>query len=347
MLSYHCAGGDYTTTTTTTFHCPLVLQYNVPPHLLEAQEQTFIQHFQPKLNFPYISPHMKRAFRGISQPSHKITARSGLRSIWAKLCRRHLPRNIAPLHRSPTFQRQSPVWRTLCDLASNTKRRFDNSRELHRRRTPLAISHNQPPPHHLPAGKAIATAMRKRKLHRGVRQTPKDTGPITQLAKSTSRVATKSLTLMHLPTTQAATSHTCIPRPCRNTPSCTRTRATFSSVFRQKHLLPPEKQLRKSLAQAIHCWHKQHHLPASQEDDATIQQFVSQQMTLHHQHQQQTLNLHIVKSATRCIPTGIVHCEDHFPNRLTWYCPTIYADAISATFLDESVTEHTATHTSP
>ena len=67
-----------------------------------------------------------------------ITARSGLRSIWAKLRRRHLPRNIAPLHRSPTFQRQSQVWRTLCDLASNTKRRFDNSRELLRRRIPLA-----------------------------------------------------------------------------------------------------------------------------------------------------------------------------------------------------------------
>ena len=138
MLSYHCAGGDYTTTTTTTFHCPLVLQYNVPPHMLEAQEQTFIQHFQPKLNFPYISPHMKKALRGISQPSHKITARGGLRSIWAKLRRRHLPRNIAPLHRSSTFQRQSQVWRTLCDLASNTKRRFDNSRELLRRRIPLA-----------------------------------------------------------------------------------------------------------------------------------------------------------------------------------------------------------------
>ena len=100
---------------------------------------------------------------------------------------------------------------------------------------------------------------------------------------------------------------------------------------------PPEKQLRQSLVQAIHRWRKQHHLPIPQQDDATIQQFVSQQMTLHQQHQQQTLNLHIVKNATRHIPTGIVHCEDHFPNRLMWCCPTIYSDAISATFLDESV----------
>ena len=51
----------------------------------------------------------------------------------------------------------------------------------------------------------------------------------------------------------------------------------------------------------------------------------------------QTLNLHIVKSAARCIPTGIVHCENHVPNRLMKYCPTLYADAISATFLDESI----------
>ena len=156
-------------------YIPLVLQYNVPPHLLEAREQTFIQHFQPKLNFPYIKPHMKRAFRGISQPSHKLGARSGLKSIWAKLRRRHLPRNIAPLHKSPTFQRQSQVWRTLCDLASNTRRRFDSIRELLRRHTPSSqlyailyamhkLSHNLPPPHHLPAGKAVATAMRKRKL---------------------------------------------------------------------------------------------------------------------------------------------------------------------------------------
>ena len=139
-----------------------MLQYNVPPHLLEAQEQTFIQHFQPKLNFPYIASHMKRAFRGIAKPSHnKIAARSGMKSIWAKLRRRHLPRNIAA----------SQVWPTLCDLASNTKRRFDNNRELLRKRTPPSqlyalhkLSRNLPPPHHLPAGKAIATAMRKRKL---------------------------------------------------------------------------------------------------------------------------------------------------------------------------------------
>ena len=112
---------------------------------------------------------MKRAFRGISQPSRKLGARSGLKSIWAKLRRRHLPRNIAPLHKSPTFQRKSQVWRTLCDLASNTRRRFDNIRELLRRHTPSSqlyamhkLYRNLPPPHHLPAGKAIATAMRKR-----------------------------------------------------------------------------------------------------------------------------------------------------------------------------------------
>ena len=84
---------------------------------------------------------------------------------------------------------------------------------------------------------------------------------------------------------------------------------------------PPGKPLRQSLVQAIHRWHKQHHLPIPQKDDDTIQHFVSQQMALHQQHQQQTLNLRVVKNATSHIPTGVVHCEDHFPNRLMWYCP--------------------------
>ena len=62
-------------------------------------------------------------------------------------------------------------------------------------------------------------------------------------------------------------------------------------------------------------------------------------MTLHQQHQQQTLNLRIVENATSHIPTGIVHCEDHFPN----------SDAINATFLDESAfrqlhTQHLTHH---
>ena len=151
---------------------PLVLQYNVPHDLLEAQEQTFIQHFQPKLNHPHIAPHMKRAFRGISQPArNKIQRRSGITSIWAKIRRRYLPPALRPLYSSHTFKRQAQVWQTICNLASNTRRRFDSTKELLKHKTPPAqlyayhrIACNLPPTHQRPATKAINTAMRKRAL---------------------------------------------------------------------------------------------------------------------------------------------------------------------------------------
>ena len=153
-------------------YIPLVIQHNIPSHHLEAQEHTFIQHFQPKLNFPHIAPHMKQAFRGISQPARNtMPLRSGLMSIWAKLRRKHLPPTLQPLHKSPTFQRQSQVWQTICNLASNTKRRFDSTRELPRASTPAAqlyalhkLSSNLPSTHQRPATKAIGTALKKRKL---------------------------------------------------------------------------------------------------------------------------------------------------------------------------------------
>ena len=151
---------------------PIVIQHNVPHDYLEAQEQTFIQHFQPKLNYPHIAPHMKRAFRGITQPArNKIQQRAGITSIWNKLRRRHLPPTLRPLHKSRTFQHQTQVWHTICNLASNTKRRFESTKELMRRRTPSAqlyayhrIARNLPTTHQRPATKAIATAMRKRSL---------------------------------------------------------------------------------------------------------------------------------------------------------------------------------------
>ena len=115
---------------------------------------------------------MKRAFRGISQPArNKIQQRAGVTSIWAKLRRRYLPPALRPLYTSRTFQRQAQVWHTICNLASNTKRRFESTKELLRRKTPSAqlyayhrIACNLPPTHQRPATKAITTAMRKRAL---------------------------------------------------------------------------------------------------------------------------------------------------------------------------------------
>ena len=211
------------------------------------------------------------------------------------------------------------------------------------------LSHNLPP-HHLPAGKAIALPCANANHFDSVSFSPLSNLLATrELLRQCITKHRDSTIPLHPPTTTVVFArHARIQDQLRNwrkahrtwkpnhSPSCT-CQQHFLQYSGRSTFFPPEKQLRQSLVQAIHRWRKQHHLPIPQQDDAAIQQFVSQQMTLHQQHQQQTLNLHIVKNATRHIPTGIVHCEDHVPNRLMWCCPTIYSDAISATFLDESV----------
>ena len=91
--------------------------------------------------------------------------------MWTQLRRKHLPPAMLPLHKSSTFQRQSQVWQTICDHASNTKRRFDSTRELLKTRTPAAqlyalhkFSNNLPTTHQRPATKTIGTALKKSKL---------------------------------------------------------------------------------------------------------------------------------------------------------------------------------------
>ena len=154
-------------------YTPLVIQHNIPSEHLEAQEHPFIQHFQPKLNFPHIAPHMKQAFRGISHPARNaIPSRSGLMSIWAKLRRKRLPPATQPLHKSPTFQRQSQVWQTICNLTSNTKRRFVSTRELLNTSTPTAqlyalhkLSSNLPATHQSQYLRQRITLHKQRTIH--------------------------------------------------------------------------------------------------------------------------------------------------------------------------------------
>ena len=69
-------------------------------------------------------------------------------------------------------------------------------------------------------------------------------------------------------------------------------------------------------------------------NDTATQQFVIIQIQRHSQHQQhrqQYLNIHILRNAISHIPTAIFHCEDHFPSRLMWYCPTQYDTAVTRT----------------
>ena len=370
---------------------PLVLQYNVPHDLLEAQEQTFIQHFQPKLNHPHIAPHMKRAFRGISQPArNKIQRRSGITSIWAKIRRRYLPPALRPLYSSHTFKRQAQVWQTICNLASNTRRRFDSTKELLKHKTPPAqlyayhrIACNLPPTHQRPATKAINTAMRKRAL-----PIPKNRRPaiLPYLAHPSQTSTTRTFlraqitthrqhTLpLHPPTTTVVYArHPRVqdyihnwrqfhrqwnpqqPPLCR----CQHLHQTLPSHIHHGHIavplttlvpqhhflhysgrstfFPPTKQLRRDLLTAIQRWHKTHHLPAPTDKHTAVTSFIEEQLQLHEQHMNNRLNLQVISNAKQSIPDGIVHNEDHLPNKLMWYCPLLYHTAISNTFLDKEV----------
>jgi len=66
-------------------YTPIVLQANIPPQQLEATENTLIQHHHAKLNYPYITSHMKGAFSGFSKAANN--RRNGAASLWAKLRR--------------------------------------------------------------------------------------------------------------------------------------------------------------------------------------------------------------------------------------------------------------------
>ena len=370
---------------------PLVLQYNVPHDLLEAQEQTFIQHFQPKLNHPHIAPHMKRAFRGISQPArNKIQRRSGITSIWAKIRRRYLPPALRPLYSSHTFKRQAQVWQTICNLASNTRRRFDSTKELLKHKTPPAqlyayhrIACNLPPTHPRPATKAINTAMRKRAL-----PIPKNRRPaiLPYLAHPSQTSTTRTFlraqitthrqhTLpLHPPTTTVVYArhpraqdyihnwrqfhrqwNPQQPPLCR----CQHLHQTHPSHIHHGHIavplttlvpqhhflhysgrstfFPPTKQLRRDLLTAIQRWNKTHHLPAPTDKHTAVTSFIEEQLQLHEQHMNNRLNLQVISNAKQSIPDGIVHNEDHLPNKLMWYCPLLYHTTISNTFLDKEV----------
>ena len=66
-----------------------------------------------------------------------------------------------------------------------------------------------------------------------------------------------------------------------------------------------------------------------------------------------TLNIHMLKALQERLPAGIIHCEDHFADRLIWYCPQLYHKCITGTFMNAEVFQtsehqplllHEATH---
>ena len=96
-------------------------------------------------------------------------------------------------------------------------------------------------------------------------------------------------------------------------------------------LFPKVGQLHTQQFRAIQRWHKRNQLPVPPTDDPTLTTFIN------HQIQQHLAYIHIIKQIQHQLPTGIIHCEDHRPNRLLWFCPALYHATIANTFTDSNI----------
>ena len=105
----------------------------------------------------------------------------------------------------------------------------------------------------------------------------------------------------------------------------------------KSNVLPDQKTLTTQLRKAIQRWHRSNGLPVPRDEDKEMTNFIQQQITQHQQHATNTLNIHMLKALQERLPAGIVHCEDHFADRLIWYCPSLYHKCITGTFTNAEV----------
>ena len=157
---------------------PITLKTNIPDQDLEAAENTFIQQRQSKLNFPFITNHMKGAFSGFAKAANNKHNGSG--ALWAKLRRGRLHHSIRNFTDTDLFRNRKQAWQIVSHLCSNTRARFDATRQLLRSETPTStifalykLSSNLPRRDRRQAHKALQTVSRKRPL-----STPPTTKPI-------------------------------------------------------------------------------------------------------------------------------------------------------------------------
>ena len=156
---------------------PITLKTNIPDQDLEAAENTFIQQRQSKLNFPFITNHMKGAFSGFAKAANNKHNGSG--ALWAILRRGRLHHSIRNFTDTDLFRNRKQAWQIVSHLCSNTRARFDTTRQLLRPETPTStifalykLSSNLPRRDRRQAHKALQTVLRKRRL---------STPPATQL----------------------------------------------------------------------------------------------------------------------------------------------------------------------
>ena len=367
---------------------PITIQHSIAQEQLEAVEATYIQQLQPKLNHPHIAPRMRRSLRFIHrQGQSKAT---GFRSIWAKIRRRRLPPRMQDIHNCHTFTSQVGAWSLLCDLSSNTKRRFEGIRSLLRSKTSTTgiyglcrMAGNLSNVHKQAAQKALKVVLRKRRL-----QTPKPSKPIfvqplmhpsftTNLRTFLKQAISKHkdhITPFFIPSTRPVfTKHRTMkdiihswreahrrwhpehPEAC----TCQPFREKFPHSLHDGHIaielckvapdvpclkfsgksnvLPDQKTLAVQLRKAIQRWHRSNSLPVPRDEDTEMTTFIQQQLAQHQQHATNTLNIHMLKALQERLPAGIIHCEDHFADRLIWYCPQLYHKCITGTFMNAEV----------
>ena len=110
------------------------------------------------------------------------------------------------------------------------------------------------------------------------------------------------------------------------------TRLAIPCIFRQKQHTTKRFTPCSTAHKSIHALHHHDNIPVSNNE---CKQFVSAQ--IHRNHGKQHLNIHTVKQVQQKLPKGIIHWEDPSPNKLMWYCPTLYHQAITNTFTDPEV----------
>ena len=367
---------------------PITIQHSIAEEQLEAVEATYIQQLQPKLNHPRIAPHMRRSLRFIHRQGQSQA--TGFRSIWAKIRRKRLPPRMQDIHNCHTFTSQVGTWSLLCDLSSNTKRRFDGIRSLLRSKTSTTgiygfcrVAGNMSNVHKQAVQKALKGVLRKRRL-----QPPKPSKPIfvqplmrpsftSDLRTFLKQAISKHkdhITPFFIPSTRPVfTKHRTMkdiihnwreahrrwqpehPEAC----ACKPFREKFSDNLHDGHIaielckvapdvpcleysgksnvLPDQKTLASQLRKAIQRWHRSNGLPGPKDEETGMINFIQQQLAQHQQHAKNTLNIHMLKALHERLPAGITHCEDHFADRLIWYCPQLYHKCISGTFMNAEV----------
>ena len=184
---------------------------------LEATENTFIQQHQSKLNFPFITNHMKGAFSGFTKAANNKHNGSG--ALWAKPRRGKLHHSIRNFADTDLFRNRKQAWQTVSHLCSNTRARFDTTRQLLRSEKPTStifalykLSSSLPRRDRRQAHKALQTVFRKRRLSIPPATKPVYVQPLMhptfredlrQFLRTSVQDAKRNLVPFHVPRTKA------------------------------------------------------------------------------------------------------------------------------------------------